>query len=128
MSIESDLYTHLVSDVTLQGLISTRLYPLLRPQDSLLPAITYQRVATVRNYNIEQDQNLNDVRIQYNIFASTYRETKAIAERMITLLSGYRGTIGGSLVNGIFLELETDEYDEEKNIPWHILDFRIVYS
>lgn len=126
MSIESDLYSFLISDGTLNKLISNRIYPLVRPQGGILPMVTYQRVATARGYNLEKDDNFLDVRIQYNIFAQTYREVKIIADRFITLLSGYRGMIGSSVIKGIFLELETDEYDSELNIPWHILDFQIV--
>lgn len=124
--IESDLVTFISSDEILKELVSNRIYPLVRPQKSVLPAITFQRVATERGYNLESEENFSVVRIQFNIFSKTYKEVKIIVERLIEILNGFKGKIGSTIVQGIFLELEVDDYDEEANIPWHILDFQIV--
>ena len=43
MTIETGLYSRMADDVTLAGLVSTRIWPAQRSQNSALPAVTYRK-------------------------------------------------------------------------------------
>lgn len=72
----ADLETSLV---TLLNTISYKAYPLQKPQDKPLPAMTYTRITT----NLEQAQNgptnLSLIRMQITCAAETYATAKAVA-------------------------------------------------
>lgn len=125
--LESDLRTYLIEDSTLTGYVGERIYPLTLPQGVELPAITYQRVSCVSSYNLDRPNGVVEVRIQIDTWASKYITMKQIAQRIMELLNGYRGGIGGTPVLGVFLEVGSEQYENESGAYRYIHDFRFVY-
>ena len=63
MSLETGIYSVLTSDGTVSGLVGTRVYPDIMPQGVTYPAITYQRVSTVRTAMLSGVDDFTQVRI-----------------------------------------------------------------
>ncbi len=126
--IEEALYTHLISHAGLTAIVGNRIYPVLLPQDVTFPAVTYQRISTVREYAQEGPSGLAHPRFQFSCWAETYEEAKAVAEQIRFALSGYKGTINNVRIDAVYIEDDNDIYDPETNIYHVALDATIWHE
>ena len=97
MAFEQDLVTHLMAQTSLTNLIGTRLHPQFAAEGTTTPYCTYLLVSSVSEYAQEETAKL-DYDIQLSIFGERYSQVVAIREVLMTLLSGYKGTIGEPVV------------------------------
>lgn len=113
--IETTLYTVLSTDTAVSNIVSTRIYPLIAPQDSAMPAVVYQRVSTVPVNSLAGDSGLDAVRIQISCWASTYAGAKSLAVAVKNAV----------LTMNAITEMEMDDMEDETRLYRVILDFRI---
>jgi hypothetical protein len=78
--IEEDIVASLNADPAFAAVVGDRLYPLQRPQNDIIPAVVYQRVATTPVNSLSGFSRLDSVRIQFSCFAKTVSEAKDLAE------------------------------------------------
>lgn len=71
----------LVSDATVSGLVDTRIYPDLLPQGISMPAVTYYRISTRHEGNINGSKaGIATTRIQIDAFATTRAGSNSLSE------------------------------------------------
>lgn len=80
MTIEQSLYNALAADSELQRLLTGRIYPVLIPQGTKLPALVYHQVSGVPYNHMGAGFGLSRVRIRLDIWAKSYADAKDIAE------------------------------------------------
>ncbi len=117
MNVEDAMRDLLVADVTVSGLVATRVYPMQMPQGATLPAITYQRVATTPHDDLELTQNHEWVRVQVDCWAANYAGAKALAVAVRAALQ----------VTPVYAQLlmELDDHEPEEKLYRVIQDFRV---
>jgi hypothetical protein len=130
--IEEAFYELVTSDVTMSGLIGTRLYPNFIPQDATLPACAYQVISSPRAYTHQGQSEVAMVRMQVTITAASYNAAKGIGAALRGLLSGFCGTVGSGCdfevyVFGIFFDNEYDGYSLETNLTTVRQDYAIHF-
>lgn len=112
MTIQEGLYTYLAAQSAITALTSTRIYPIIRPQNTALPAITYQRISSSHEHHLSagslQSSDLHQVRMQVDCYATTYKGAETLAKLVEAALDAYRGTMGTVNVLGVFLDSSTD--------------------
>ncbi len=90
-NIENVIRALLIADPTVTGLVGTRIYPEVLPQNPTYPAITYD--------TITEDEDSHDIvrldRIQYSCFATTSDGAKALRRAVKDCLKGYTGVYLG---------------------------------
>ncbi len=131
MSMAEDLRTFLLQDSTLGGLIGTKIYPIVLPQDPIFPAITYQWISGDRLYSLSGPSGLSGPRIQFDCWAKTYAASEGLFEALRKRLDGYRGQMGsapGHTVQGVFFANEVDLYEAEIDVYRRSVDFMIHYE
>lgn len=83
--MEADLYSALANDATVGGLVgigsSARVYPMILPQGSVLPAVTYQVVDKPRidTASLSGHNSRIRARVQVDCWATTYAQAKSLA-------------------------------------------------
>lgn len=82
MSIQTGLFT------TLKGLVNNKVYPMVAPQNTAPPYITYQRISTFDTQTIEGTQSLDLARFQISIYSKNYIESVNLAESVSNAMSG----------------------------------------
>lgn len=97
--IESDaLRTRLLEDPAVCVLVGSdrkaRVYPIVLPQDSTFPALTYQLISAPRELTHDGPSGVAWNRIQIDCWASTYLEAKQLATTVRRWLNGWRGRVG----------------------------------
>ena len=108
MTIEAALKAKLATT------LGCSVYPLSLPPSATLPACTYTRITTAREYTHDGDANLERIRFQVDLWASSYLAVRALAATFRTAWSGFSGTVGtGVTCSGAFVVGEHDLYDPE---------------
>ena len=88
MSLETGLYTALTEDSGISALVGTRIYPEIMPQGVTYPAISYQRVSTVRTTMLSGVDDFTEARIIIDCWDSSYSGAKALAAAVKSAIDG----------------------------------------
>jgi hypothetical protein len=131
MKIEEALYAHLTANAGVLALVSTRVYPLVIPQDIALPAIAYQRISGPRELAHDGPTGMARARIQITCQAATYTAAKAVAEAVRLALDGFRGPVAANsevlVVEIAALANELDGYEFETAATSVRVDYMLLY-
>ena len=125
MNLEDAIYSQLVGDATIGAAVGTRVFPDVIPEDAALPAIAYQRISTPRLYSMSGPSGLAWPRFQFTMKATLYATAQALANALRASLSDYKGVMGGGAgvrVDAIFIENETEDWDESPRTYWRQMD------
>ena len=102
--IEESVFT------ALRGLVSDRVYPLQMPQLPTLPAIVYTRIANTPQNVIYGRPTLDQVRIQIDAYATTYKGAKDLAQSIRDAMET-SATFSATLqTDDDFFQTDTDLY------------------
>lgn len=118
MTVESDIYTALADDATVGGLVSTRIYPVILPQNVDYPAISYQRVGNAPRPTLEDGVGLQNPRFQIDAWAESADGARALATAVIAAMSA------ATSVDAIFLS-DNDIYESDLEIFRVSVDFSV---
>jgi Protein of unknown function (DUF3168) len=109
-----DLTAYLKADATISAAVSGRVFPNIVPQGSAFPAISYNQVSGVREYDINDGPTGRAMpRITINSWATRYLDVRNLAEAVRQRLNGFRGVMGSTRVGRITLDNEFDTFEEE---------------
>lgn len=107
--MEEALRSLIVSDAGVGALVSTRVYWRQAPQSVDADFINLTRVSGQRDYHMASPSGLENSRVQADCWASSYSAAKAIARAVANAVSGYKGTVGGKRLQGVFIDSERDD-------------------
>lgn len=123
MSIEDALYTRLSGYSALSALVGTRIGPLLLPQNQTFPAVTYQRIGDSERVRASgADPGIVATRFRFSCWgdgkdgADGYGDSKSVAAQVRAALNRYGATVGGVVIDQIFIEGEYDDYEPTTEI------------
>lgn len=105
------LIAHLLTSADLATLISTRLYPLLLPQDTALPAVTYQLISRTGVDSRTERAELTVTRWQFSVNGRTYATVDAVMAALKAGLESFTST--EPRVDHLFLDNEREDTEPE---------------
>lgn len=114
--LEQALYSILSADGTVSGLVGTRIYPNVIPQDVSLPAIAYQRISAMRVFSHGGPSCLARPRFQITCLATSYSSAKAVANAVRGALNGYVGTAATVEIQASFIQNEFDTFTDDDDL------------
>lgn len=123
MSVEQVLRDALINDGSVNALLDSRIYPLVVPQDSQLPAVAYQKISGVRQYVQDGARKPEVSLIQLTCLSKTYNEAKQVEEVIRTALDGKK--INDLIV---FVQNRRDDFTRDGEISVVRIDLRIYYG
>lgn len=101
MDAGSAVYSDLSRDPTVSGLVGTRIYPRMIPQDADLPAIAYLIPSDPREHTHDGGRTKR-TRIQIICLGSTYAQAKSVAAAVEARFDGRRSF--GNRSAAVFVE------------------------
>jgi len=116
--LEPKIYTLLSGDALISALVSTRIYPVILPQNVTLPAITYSRISGGQINSFSGYSNLENPRIQIDVWGVTYASVQALAALVHTAMDG-------ATTFGALLESDMDFYEDDTLIYRVSMDFSV---
>lgn len=125
MTIEEAIYSYLSGESGITDLVGTRIYPLVLPQNTEYPAITYYRVSGPEHH----DKDVAYPRIQLTAWAETYEEAKTVAAEVKAALQRFKGTMGVPgvvVIQGVF-QNDMDLYDNETGVYYVATDIKFIH-
>ena len=125
--IDEAVYSALSGNATLTGLISTRIYPLMLPQEVDLPAVTFFRVSNLHNHGMGGDIALMETRLQVSILAASVSLMRAVTDAVRAVLSRWKGTYGSVVIQDSLLDNEMDDFEPETEVYQCIQDYTIFH-
>lgn len=112
--IEQSIYTALTTGSPLPTSANTRVFPVLIPKESnAYPAISYQRVTSTPVVSLQGSSGLDNVRVQIDCWARTYKEVKALAAEVRLVMQSI----------GALPATDVDDYEPETKLYRVIMDF-----
>lgn len=124
---EAGLHALIIGDATVFGIIGTRVYPNMLPQNPTYPAIVYERAGSSAVRRLGGGANRIRPRIRFHCWAETYGAAKNTAEALRDLLDGYRGAAGAFQIDDSTFETDIDDYDDDAKVHRVIIDFRLSH-
>ena len=108
MDLLEAIYSYLSKNESVKSYIGDKLYPILLPQDCVLPAIVYAPVVT--NYGLAHQADSGFVKqtIQITCHANTFKEARKLSRLIKKLLQDYRGDMSGLFIEAVFIKTDFD--------------------
>ena len=122
MSTETDLVAWLKAQPALTALISERIYPVQLPDEVVLPAVTYKRISTVPDVDLE-DVGIRQARFEFSCWAKSYLATLDVAAPLRAALE-FTSPPGPS-IDRILPDGSADHHEEGSDLSRRTLDFLI---
>ena len=116
--MEQAIHDILKDDAAVAAVIGTRIYPLIIPQWTLFPCITYQRITDTPTNDKDGVSRLDVIKIDIDMWGDKYSTLKDLKTKVRTALDNFDGTKTGFTINVIF-EAEQDLFEMEAD-SYHI--------
>lgn len=88
MSLESEMRAILTADAAVSAVVSTRIYPWQRAEDSPLPAIVYRSIAEDPRQSLNSGVRLSQTSVEYECISTTVAGSLSLAELVRQALAG----------------------------------------
>ena len=114
----------------------SRVYPLALPQGATRPAITWQLVggegplvthADVRDGGVARPRS-ERVRVQFDCWADTWLAADRLADELLALVHGFRGTWGDVPIGSALKETDLDDRDPDLGLYRRIVDVMVQFT
>jgi hypothetical protein len=113
MSFETGLYSLLSTTASLVALQATRVFPVILPEDTPLPATTYHVVGG-RQWPIFGTSGMQRRRVQLDFRATSYLAANDLRDATIAVLNGFHGAIpSGFIIADCWLIQPIDYFDSD---------------
>lgn len=115
-SVGEAIYSILAADVTVNGLVGTKIYPQVAPQSAALPMVVYEREES-ETYPV-MGGTAGKQQTWWTVWnhAATYAGANALASAVHSALVNHEGVIAGLYIDVIYMESMTDaQYEPELN-------------
>jgi hypothetical protein len=111
-----------IHQILTASLPETRVYPVILPDDPTLPAISYQRISTTRQYSTTGPVALNRVRVQFDCWARSYPEVKQLQVALLAALEN-RSAYAGTAIDSVSLITSADGFEQSARLYRVTSDF-----
>jgi len=126
--LEPAIVEHLLDDSNVTALIGDRLYPVRITQNVQPPCVAYRKIDVLTDHAYRTANGLSGTRIRFDCFAKSVKESKTIAEKLVTSLDGLIDTILGVAIHGTLYLDEFDGYNDEAKLFVVSVDFRFWHN
>jgi len=94
--------------------VGARVFPLVAPQGTASPYITFQRISSLDMGTMDGTESLDMGRFQIKVFAKTYKDSVLIAEAVKTAMSGKGNKV-----------MHMEDYEPEALLHVQLLDYTL---
>lgn len=119
------IYNLLSTSSVISALVSDRIFPQRRLQESELPAITYQMISTSPLNTKDGVSLLDTERFSVNVFSKSFDNAFNIAEQIRLRMDRFRGILESVNVDKIIFADQNDLYEDWSEVHHIVLDFTI---
>lgn len=115
--MEEALTALLLANAGVSAMVGDRVNWSARPDDAALPAVTLHRISGRRDQTSSGRSGLVDSTVQIDTWGRTFKEAKLLARAVILALPHARTLTGGIVLQGIFIDSESDSFEGDAPEP-----------
>jgi len=108
--VEQAIYNILSNDAIVTALTSSRIYPSVVPQDKGLPAITYERISSMRHYAMGTDPGVSETVLEITAISTSVSTVGDLSNRIRESLSRNTGSHASINIIDIYIDNESQTY------------------
>jgi hypothetical protein len=127
MSVESEVKTRLSTDINVLAILGERIYPVILPQNPILPAAQYVIMDAAPTINLSAKAGLYRYEMQIDIFARKYSEVVNAENIVRKSLQSYSNIETGS-IQAIHHLMSSDDFEKEISDYKKIMRFSIWHN
>jgi len=122
MGMPADLVARLLTQGGITSIIGDRIYPLIVPEhvysdpQDRRPCLVYQTGTSTRGRTFCATDDLISEFFQLDCYAESYDAAKALGAAVIAGIVDFSGVSGGTHIEAVFLENESDQLDVEPGL------------
>ena len=126
--IEAGIVALVTADATMTGLIGNRMYPVLLPEPTVYPCLSYQVVTASSMFALDRTQ-IATKRFQFDAWGANYGDCKSVLVALDGLLNGYSGVLadGTRVLVAISIQ-ELDQFESDGRVYRSIAEYSILYT
>lgn len=117
--IETLLYRLLTMQAAITSIVQTRIFPVVMPEGSLLPALTYQIISS-SSQQMFNTGGMTRLRVQFDCWSDTYLEACALRRGVAAALDGYKDATFNGLQIGVSDDFEHELLQFRSTIEFYI--------
>jgi hypothetical protein len=122
----------MTDDAAVTAMVGTRIFPGLLPQRADFPAVVYGQISSERVSAMGQDTGTVRSIWQIDCYAKTYGSARELASKVRKSLQRKLGSVaipsnGAKLLQGLFVEADTDLFEDETQLHRVSTDYVIWY-
>jgi hypothetical protein len=129
MSADEEIYARVSGDAGVAALVGTRVYPLLAPQGAAYPFIRYQKISRVGEaVAFDAVNGVVNARFQFDAYAVTFTEARAIQDAVRACLDDWRGIGGAVVMAQLINEFDRYEGDDASRIFRSTQEYQVTFT
>lgn len=109
-TMPEDLLSYIAGSTSVTALVSTRIHYNQLPETSEYPHIWFKTTTDNEELTMDGTGGLHEAFVDMECAARSESQAQAIADVLKPRLHGYKGTMGSSTAQGIFVSDKDDEY------------------
>lgn len=111
ITLNNSIYTLLVSSTGLTAIVGTKIFPVLIPPETLLPAIVIERDFSTEYHR--DGAGINESNVEIAILSQSYNQSVQIAVLVDGILNNYKGTVSNNRIVDTHLVSADEGYQED---------------
>ena len=104
MDICMAVFNHLTEDFAITEMVGDRIYPIIMPQNSVMPAIVYSPTLGKYDTALQHDTGYTRQTIQLNCHDKTFKGARRLSRLVKSSLQDYKGLMSGLDVQAVFIK------------------------
>lgn len=126
--IEEGLTSLLLASNQLQQLVGDRIYPVLVPESSPYPCISYQTISEVSDNTSDGPSGYVDRRIQVDAWGKSYPDVRHAQDAVRQAIEGFSGTLSdGTVVMSVRSVNSFDGFESDARIYRSSADYIVTF-
>jgi hypothetical protein len=93
-TFEESLFNYLSNIINITDIVSTKIYPLIAPEDIIAPFIVYTPYSQQFSHSFNNDSGYNDKYIQIDIYHTSFINLKVLCKEVRKSLINFKGIMG----------------------------------
>jgi len=110
--IEHAIYSILSNDAGVSA-ITTRIYPIMLPQNATYPAISYQVTEDTEISTFDGQGTFQTISLEVDAWSDTHAGMLALADAIKTAIKNYSGTVSSNTIDQIKIDSTVTVYEDQ---------------
>jgi len=110
--IEHAIYSILSNDAGVSA-ITTRIYPIMLPQNAVYPAISYQVNEDTEDETFDGQGTFQRINLEVDAWSDTHADMLALADAIKAAIKNYSGTVASNAVDKITIDSAISVYEDQ---------------